>query len=150
MANDTTWHTLLTTWRPHFFGLYLDGNLVASSTAANTATSTAWSIFRFGWGFFDQPGLQWRHRSDRVLRRVLDPGHDPPVARRSVRLSAPMERGACAHGERVTLNASLERHRRGHLPDGVVSNDLSTGTLGSWCSIRHWWSANPPGMLWPP
>ena len=51
MVNDTTWHTLLTTWRPHFFGLYLDGNLVASSTAANTATSTAWSIFRFGWGF---------------------------------------------------------------------------------------------------
>jgi hypothetical protein len=37
--------------RPHFFGLYLDGNLVATSTAANTATSTAWSIFRFGWGF---------------------------------------------------------------------------------------------------
>jgi hypothetical protein len=31
--------------------LYLDGNLVASSTAANTATSIAWSIFRFGWGF---------------------------------------------------------------------------------------------------
>ena len=30
---------------------YLDGNLVASSTAANTATSIAWSIFRFGWGF---------------------------------------------------------------------------------------------------
>ena len=26
-------------------------NLVASSTAVNTATSTAWSIFRFGWGF---------------------------------------------------------------------------------------------------
>ena len=51
MVNDSTWHTLLTTWRPHFFGLYLDGNLVASSTAANTATSTAWSIFRFGWGF---------------------------------------------------------------------------------------------------
>jgi hypothetical protein len=51
MVNDTTWHTLLTTWCPHFFGLYLDGNLVASSTAANTATSIAWSIFRFGWGF---------------------------------------------------------------------------------------------------
>jgi hypothetical protein len=27
------------------------GHLVASSTAANTATSIAWSIFRFGWGF---------------------------------------------------------------------------------------------------
>jgi hypothetical protein len=51
MVNDTTWHTLLTTWRPHFFGLYLDGNLVASSTAANTGTSIAWGIFRFGWGF---------------------------------------------------------------------------------------------------
>ena len=51
MVNDTTWHTLLTTWCPHFFGLYLDGNLVANSTAANTATSTAWSIFRIGWGF---------------------------------------------------------------------------------------------------
>jgi hypothetical protein len=27
------------------------GSPVASSTAANTATSIAWSIFRFGWGF---------------------------------------------------------------------------------------------------
>jgi hypothetical protein len=51
MVNDTTWHTLLTTWHPHFFGHYLDSNLVTSSTAANTATSIAWSIFRFGWGF---------------------------------------------------------------------------------------------------
>jgi hypothetical protein len=38
--------------------------------------------------------LQRRHRAHRVLRRVLDPGHDPPVARRSVRLPAAMERGA--------------------------------------------------------
>jgi Concanavalin A-like lectin/glucanases superfamily len=91
MVNDTTWHTLLTTWCPHFFGLYLDGNLVASSTAANTATSTAWSIFPVRLGLLDIPGLQWRHRADRVLRRVLDPGHDPPVERRSVRLPAPME-----------------------------------------------------------
>jgi hypothetical protein len=51
MVNDTTWHTLLTTWCPHYFGHYLHGSPVASSTAANTATSIAWSIFRFGWGF---------------------------------------------------------------------------------------------------
>jgi hypothetical protein len=33
--------------------LYVDGwSRVSSSTAANTATSIAWSIFRFGWGFW--------------------------------------------------------------------------------------------------
>jgi hypothetical protein len=42
---------------------------------------------------------------DRVLRRILDPGHDPPVARRSLRLPAPMERGAPAHGESATRHA---------------------------------------------
>jgi hypothetical protein len=35
---------------PAALELYLDGSR-ANSTAANTATSTAWSIFRFGWGF---------------------------------------------------------------------------------------------------
>jgi hypothetical protein len=59
-------------------------------TAANTATSIAWSIFRFGWRF-DVAGLQWRHRADRVLRRALDACHDPPLERRSVRLLAPMQ-----------------------------------------------------------
>ena len=50
--NDTTWSTLVVTWRPGRLELYVDGLLRASSTAAaNTATSTAWSIFRFGWGF---------------------------------------------------------------------------------------------------
>ena len=37
MVNDTTWHTLLTTWCPHFFGLYLDGNLVATLPPAGRA-----------------------------------------------------------------------------------------------------------------
>ena len=32
-----------------------------------------------------------------------------------------MERGACAHGECATRHAALDRHRRGHLPDGVAS-----------------------------
>jgi hypothetical protein len=43
------------------------------------------------------------------------------VERRSVRVSAPMERSAFAHGERVTRHAALDRHRRGHLPDGVAT-----------------------------
>jgi hypothetical protein len=46
------------------------------------------------------------------------------VALRSVRLPAPMERGACTHGECATCHAPLDRHRRGHLPDGVASNRL--------------------------
>jgi hypothetical protein len=71
-------------------------------------------------GVFDQPGLQWRHRADRGLRRVLDSGHDPPVERRSVRLPAPMERGARAHGQSATRHAPLDPHRRDRLSDGAV------------------------------
>jgi Concanavalin A-like lectin/glucanases superfamily len=51
IVNDTTWSTLVATWRPGRLELYMDGWSRASSTAANTATSAAWSIFRFGWGF---------------------------------------------------------------------------------------------------
>ena len=123
MVNDTTWHTLLTTWRPHFFGLYLDGHLVASSTAANTATSDAWSIYRWGWGFSTNQDFN----GDIALILCCGAcwtGHGPPVARRPLRLPAPMERGACAHGKRATRHAPLDRHRRGHLPDGVADEAI--------------------------
>ena len=63
------------------------------------------SIYRWGWGFSTLAGLQRRHRAHRVLRLILHPGHDPPVARRSVRLPAPLERDACAHGECATRHA---------------------------------------------
>jgi hypothetical protein len=36
----------------------------------------------------------------------------------------------------------------GSPPDRGCSSH-STGTPGSWCSTRPWWSANPLGMLWP-
>jgi hypothetical protein len=52
-----------------------------------------------GLGLLDQPGLQRRLRPHRVLRRVVDPRHGTALARRSVRLPAPMERSACAHGQ---------------------------------------------------
>jgi hypothetical protein len=72
----------------------------------------------------DGARLQRRHRAHRVLRLVLDPRHGAALARRSVRLPAPMARAACAHGERATHNAPLDWHRRDHLPNGVASNGL--------------------------
>ena len=120
IVNDTTWSTIVGTWRPGRLELYVDGWSRASSTAAATNTSALFGISA-GAGAFRQPGLQWRHRPDRVFRRVLDPRHGAALARRSVRLPAPLERGACALWQPATLNASLDRHRRGHLPDGVAS-----------------------------
>jgi hypothetical protein len=99
-------------------------------------------------------GLQWRHRVDRVLRVILDPRHGAAVARRSVRLPAPMEPGACARGERATRHASIDRHRRGHLPDGVASESpfclskLSRDRLqGVNPDLVRWSSACPPALL---
>jgi hypothetical protein len=75
-----------------------------------------------GLGLLDLAGLQRRHRARRVLRLILDPCHGAALACRSVRLPAPMERGACAFWQRASLNASLDRHRRGHLHHGVASD----------------------------
>ena len=43
-----------------------------------------------GLGLLNLAGLQRRHRAHRVLRRILDPRHGASVARRSLRLPAPM------------------------------------------------------------
>ena len=51
VTNDTAWHTLVATWRPRRLELYLDGISRANSTAANTNTSDAFGIYRWGWGF---------------------------------------------------------------------------------------------------
>ena len=124
IVNDTTWSTIVGTWRPGRLELYVDGFSRASSTAAATSTSALFGIYRWGWGFSTSQDFNGDIAPDRVLRRVLDPGHDPPVERRSVRLPAPMGRGARAHGECATRHAPLDRHRRGHLPHGVASNGL--------------------------
>src|SRR5687767_10083726 len=70
-------------------------------------------------GLLDVAGLQRRHRADRVLRLVLDPRHGAALARRSVRLPAPMERAACALWQRATRHAPFDRLGRIHLPYGV-------------------------------
>jgi hypothetical protein len=70
----------------------------------------------------------------------------------------------------TNLNAPRDRHRRGHLPDGVLSwtarfsngrgsagmidwtagpSSSPTATPVSWCSSGAWWRADPLGMLWP-
>jgi hypothetical protein len=58
-----------------------------------------------GLGLLDGAGLQRRHRAHRVLRLILDARHGAALARRSVRLHAPMERAACAHGQRAPRHA---------------------------------------------
>jgi hypothetical protein len=86
-----------------------------------------------GAGALDIAGLQRRHRARRMLRLVLDPRHGAAVARRSVRLPAPMERVACAHGECATRHAALDRHRRGHLADRVACrNRRGSSVQGKW------------------
>ena len=49
--NDTTWSTIVGTWRPGRLELYVDGFSRASSTAAATNTSALFGIYRWGWGF---------------------------------------------------------------------------------------------------
>jgi hypothetical protein len=51
IVNDTTWSTIVGTWRPGRLELYVDGFSRASSTAAATATSALFGIYRWGWGF---------------------------------------------------------------------------------------------------
>jgi hypothetical protein len=51
IVNDTTWPTLVGTWRPGRLELYVDGFSRASSTAAATSTSALFGIYRWGWGF---------------------------------------------------------------------------------------------------
>jgi Concanavalin A-like lectin/glucanases superfamily len=51
IVNDTTWSTIVGTWRPGRLELYVDGFSRASSTAAGTNTSALFGIYRWGWGF---------------------------------------------------------------------------------------------------
>jgi hypothetical protein len=45
IVNDTTWSTLVGTWRPGRLELYVDGFSRASSTAAATSTSALFGIY---------------------------------------------------------------------------------------------------------
>ena len=75
---------------------------------------------RWGWGFSKSQDFT----GDIALIACFASSWTPAMVRRwhaDVRLPAAMGRGACAHRECATLHAPLDRHRRGHLPDGVAS-----------------------------
>src|ERR671918_2566159 len=128
IVNDTSWSTIVGTWRPGRLELYV-GRLVAClQHSGGDQHQRLVRHLPLGLGLLDLAGLQPRHRPDRVLRLILDPRHGAALARRSVRLPAPMERGARAHGQCATRHAPLDRHRRGHLPDGIkLSRDRLPG-----------------------
>jgi hypothetical protein len=46
IVNDTTWSTLVVTWRSGRLELYVDGFLRANSTGAQTNTSNLFGIYR--------------------------------------------------------------------------------------------------------
>jgi hypothetical protein len=97
-------------------------------------------------GLLDLAGLQRPHRADRVLRLILD-FCDGACARTSIRsASAPMERGARALWQRATRHL-LDRHGRGHLPDGVASSLSKLPRLGCRGCIPTWfgWSSARSG-----
>jgi hypothetical protein len=121
IVNDTTWSTIVGTWRPGRLELYVDGWSRASSTAAATSTSATFGIYRWGWGFSTSQDLNGDIALIACFASSWTPAMVRRLARRSVRFPAPMERAACAHGEGATRHASLDRHGRGHLPDGVAS-----------------------------
>ena len=124
VTNVPRGHTLVATWRPRRLELYLDGISRANSTAANTNTSDAFGIYRWGWGFSTNQdfngdialilccGACW---TGHMVRRW----HADPFG-----FLRPLERGACAHRECATRHAPVDRHRRGHLPHGIASNGL--------------------------
>jgi hypothetical protein len=125
IVNDTTWSTIVGTWRPGRLELYVDGWSRASSTAAAINSRALFGIYRWGWGFSTSQDFNGDIALIACFASFLDPRHGAAMARRSVRLPAPMERGACADWQCATRHAPLDRHRRGHLPDGVASNGLA-------------------------
>ena len=120
IVNDTTWSTLVGTWRPGRLELYVDGFSRASSTAAATNTSALFGIYHWGWGFSTSQDFN----GDIALIACFASSWTPAMVRRwhaDPLASCALERGACAHGQRATRHAPRDRHRRHHLPDGVAS-----------------------------
>ena len=122
ITNDTAWHTIVTAWRKNRLELYVDDISRASSTAANTATSDAFGIYRWGWGFSTNQdfngdialilccGACW---TGHMVRRwhadpfgFLRPWNEVPALIASAPPATP----------------PFDRHRRGDLPDGVRAN----------------------------
>jgi hypothetical protein len=120
-VNDTTWSTIVGTWRPGRLELYVDGFSRASSTgAATTNTSALFGIYRWGWGFSTSQDFN----GDIALIACFASSWTPAMVRRWHAdpfgfLRPWNERSWGAHRP----PRPLDRHGRGHLFHGVGSND---------------------------
>jgi hypothetical protein len=97
-------------------------------------SSALFGIYRWGWGFSTSQDFN----GDIALIACFASSWTPAMVRRwhadPFGFLRPWNE-LPAHGERATLNAPLDRHRRGHLPDGVASHGLlsqqAAASLGS-------------------
>jgi Concanavalin A-like lectin/glucanases superfamily len=139
IVNDTTWSTIVGTWRPGRLELYVDGWSRASSTAAATNTSALFGIYRRGWGFLTSQDFNGRHRSSRASAR---PGPPPWSG-----AGTPIRSASCVHGTSC-LRSWGARHpprhprpARDYLPDGAASCRGPAGII-DW--IKTVWGRRDP------
>ena len=101
IVNDTTWSTIVGTWRPARLELYVDGWSRASSTAAATDTSALFGIYR--WAGASQP-RRTSTATSRSSRASPHPGTPPWCG-----AGTPIRSASCAHGARC-LRSLGARH----------------------------------------
>jgi Concanavalin A-like lectin/glucanases superfamily len=125
IVNDTTWSTIVGTWRPGRLELYVDGWPRASGTLAATNTSALFAIHRWGWGFSTSQDFN----GDIALIACFASASTPA----KVQAGTPIRSASCAHGTSCLRSwgvrhppRPLDRHRRGHLPDGVACRNRPT------------------------
>jgi hypothetical protein len=143
IVNDTTWSTIVGTWRPGRLELYVDGWSRASSTAAAT-TPAPCSASTAGAG-----ASRPRRTSTATLRSSrASPRPGPAMVRR---WHADPFGFLRPWGELPALMGSappatpLDRHRRGHVPDGVACRNPRAPAMfrEKWLSMSK--SRHEPG-----
>ena len=105
----------------------MEGLSRACSTAAATNTTTLFGIYR--WGFSTSRDFN----GDIALIACVASAWTAAMVRRwhpdPFGFLRPWNEVPAIMGESATLNAPLDRHRRGHLPDGVASCRGSAGMI---------------------
>jgi hypothetical protein len=128
-VNDTTWSTIVGTWRPGRLELYVDGFSRASSTAAATSTSATFGIYRWGSGFSTSQDFN----GDIALIACFAASWTPAMVRRwhadPFGFLRPWNELLALMGSAPTCHAAFDRYRRGHLPDGMSASIPEGGDL---------------------
>jgi hypothetical protein len=157
IVNDTTWSTIVGTWRPGRLELYVDGWSRASSTAAATNTSALFGIYRWGWGFSTSQDFN----GDIALIACFASSWTPAMVRRWH--ADPFRRTAEAHLDVLRLDQEMVRVALLALPtarqerrdsvkrfsgsDRIVRPDLAFGLCQQCCHIQASFVQNAPGLL---